>query len=140
MTIGERIKEIRKNKKMTQKELASKLGISFQALAQWENNLRNPKQESLERIAEALEVTTDYLKGKTNRPDTRLSTQEDIDRYFGGTSFVTEDGVAILSTQFGTLSHYFNKLNEIGRHEAIKRVKELSQIPEYQKKDEPGQE
>ena len=140
MTIGERIKEIRKNKKMTQKELASKLGISFQALAQWENNLRNPKQESLERIAEALEVTTDYLKGKTNRPDTRSSTQEDIGRYFGVTSFMTEDGVAILSSQFGTLSHYFNKLNETGRHEAIKRVKELSQIPEYQKKDEPGKE
>lgn len=43
---------------MTQKELADKLGLSFQAVAQWENDLRNPKYDTLEKIARALGVAT----------------------------------------------------------------------------------
>ena len=63
MTTGQRIKAARKNAKMTQKELGQKLGISFQSIAQWENNLRNPKIETLQRIADALGVSVDYLLG-----------------------------------------------------------------------------
>lgn len=56
MTTGQRIKETRKAAGMTQKELAVKLGIAYQTLAQWENDLRNPKIETLQRIAAALGV------------------------------------------------------------------------------------
>ena len=63
MTTGQRIKAARKNAKMTQKELGQKLGISSQSIAQWENDLRNPKIETLQRIADALDVSVDYLLG-----------------------------------------------------------------------------
>lgn len=56
MATGHCIKEARKKAGMTQKELAKKLGIAYQTLAQWENNLRNPKMETLYRIAAALGV------------------------------------------------------------------------------------
>ena len=56
MTTGQLIREARKKAGLTQKELAQKLGISYVGVSQWENNLRNPKHETLQRIAKALDV------------------------------------------------------------------------------------
>lgn len=63
MTTGQRIKNARKAAGMTQAELASKLGIPFQSISQWERDLRNPKQETLDKIAIALNVSTFELRG-----------------------------------------------------------------------------
>ena len=57
LTIGEQIKEVRKKAGLTQKELGERLGVSYQSIAQWENNLRKPKYDTLKRIAEALDVS-----------------------------------------------------------------------------------
>lgn len=54
MTTGERIRQARKSAGMTQAELAHKLGISAAGIAQWENDLRNPKIETLRKLADAL--------------------------------------------------------------------------------------
>lgn len=56
MTIGQRIKAARKKAGMTQKELAEKLGIPYQSIGQWENDQRNPKLETLQRISNALGI------------------------------------------------------------------------------------
>ena len=64
MTTGQRIKAARKAVGMTQKELGDKLGLSFQSIAQWENDLRNPKMETLERIADALDVPLSEICSK----------------------------------------------------------------------------
>ena len=56
MTTGQRIRAARKGKGMTQAELAEKLNVPFQSVSQWERGLRNPKPETLQRIASALEV------------------------------------------------------------------------------------
>lgn len=56
MQISERIKAARKKAGLTQKQLGEKMGISYQAVSQWENDLRNPKIETLRAIANALEV------------------------------------------------------------------------------------
>lgn len=61
MTTGERIKAARKQVGMTQAELAQKLGISYVGVSQWENDLRNPKIETLQRIAAALGVDVNWL-------------------------------------------------------------------------------
>lgn len=63
MTTGELIKDARRKANLTQKELGEKLGISFQSIAQWENGIRNPKYESLQRIAFALNIPVDSLMG-----------------------------------------------------------------------------
>lgn len=63
MTTGERIKAARKAAGMTQKELGERLGLAFQSVAQWENDLRNPKIETLQRIADALGVHIFDLTG-----------------------------------------------------------------------------
>lgn len=63
MTVGERIKEARKKAKMTQNELAQKMGIPFQSISQWERDLRKPKYETLARIATALGCNISDLTG-----------------------------------------------------------------------------
>lgn len=61
--IGENIREIRKLKGMTQKELGNKLGISQSAINQFENNKTAPKLQTIEKLAIALEVSMyDILK------------------------------------------------------------------------------
>lgn len=56
MTTGERIRAARKNAGMTQAELAQKLGISYVGISQWENGIRQPKYETLKKIADAIDV------------------------------------------------------------------------------------
>lgn len=56
MTTGELIQSARKKAGLTQRELGERLGITYQTVAQWENNLRNPKYNTLQRIAKALDV------------------------------------------------------------------------------------
>ena len=61
--IGENIREIRKLKGMTQKELGNKLGISQSAINQFENSKTAPKLQTIEKLAIALKVSMyDILK------------------------------------------------------------------------------
>lgn len=70
MTTGEMIKAARKKAGMTQAQLAEKLGIAYQTVAQWENDLRNPKLNTLQRIAAALTVPVTELIDDWNAIDT----------------------------------------------------------------------
>lgn len=78
MTTGERIKAARKTAGMTQKELGERLGLAFQSVAQWENDLRNPKIETLQRIADALGVHIFDLTGIGKELDKYVPKLEDI--------------------------------------------------------------
>ena len=64
MTTGQLIKAARKQAGLTQMELAEKLGIPYQSVGQWERDIRNPKYESLRRIADALNTSVSYLLGQ----------------------------------------------------------------------------
>lgn len=64
MTTGQLIKAARKQAGLTQMELAEKLGIPYQSVGQWERDVRNPKYESLRRIADALNTSVSYLLGQ----------------------------------------------------------------------------
>ena len=59
--IGDRIKQLRTEAKMTQPELASRLSITRSTIAAYENNTRQPSFQVLIRLAEIFHVTTDYL-------------------------------------------------------------------------------
>ena len=57
MNIGERLRALRKEAGLTQKELGERLGVSASMIGQYETNLRKPKYETLERIASVLDVS-----------------------------------------------------------------------------------
>lgn len=54
--VAKRIEDLLYLKKMTQRELADKLGIRAQTLSVWLREKRNPKMKTIERIAKALDV------------------------------------------------------------------------------------
>ncbi|WP_312693928.1 helix-turn-helix domain-containing protein [Leuconostoc pseudomesenteroides] len=63
-----RIKELRKQKKLTQSELAEKINASRMAIANYETDRNNPSYAMLSLIADALDTTVEYLQGKTDNP------------------------------------------------------------------------
>lgn len=67
--LKDRLKTLRLNKNLTQKDIANKLGTSYQTYQQWERGVRTPKIESLNKLAEIFEVSTDYLTGRTEAFD-----------------------------------------------------------------------
>ncbi len=64
--VGKKIAELRKNYNMTQFELADKLGISFQAVSNWERGNSMPDISKLPEIAELFQVSIDEILGKSN--------------------------------------------------------------------------
>lgn len=62
--IGTRVREIRKFRRLTGKELAGLAVISQAELTNIEKGKRSPGFDIIEKLAEALEVTLDYLAGK----------------------------------------------------------------------------
>ena len=64
MNIADRIQCLRKNKGLSQEELADKVGVSRQAVSKWESEQSTPDIEKIFILCELFEVTTDYiLKG-----------------------------------------------------------------------------
>ena len=63
---GKRLKELRKANGYTIEEFAGLVGISKSSLGYYENTDRLPDVEVLARIADALNVSADYLIGRTN--------------------------------------------------------------------------
>lgn len=61
MTVGEKIKQARKIKKLTQAEFAKKLDVSVPTLQRYENGVTELKPSTINKIAEALEVDINVL-------------------------------------------------------------------------------
>jgi len=66
--LGNRLRYLRKTLNLTQSELANKLGITRGTYAHYEIGKREPDYETLQKIADFFEVSTDYLLGRTDNP------------------------------------------------------------------------
>lgn len=63
---GEQIRKYRKFKNMTMKDLAIKLGVTEQAISQYERNIRTPNRETIIKISEILEIDINSLSPQSN--------------------------------------------------------------------------
>ncbi|HOJ48543.1 MAG TPA: helix-turn-helix transcriptional regulator [Bacillota bacterium] len=61
-----RLKELRGDKGLSQRELAKLLNISSSTIAMYETGQRDPDTETLQRLAEFFDCSIDYLLGKSN--------------------------------------------------------------------------
>lgn len=75
--LGERIAKLRKQRNLSQYDLAERLGFSRGKLANYEQGSRQPDYDTLQKIADYFEVSTDYLLGRTNIPDGSVELNED---------------------------------------------------------------
>lgn len=62
---GSRLRQLRKEDDLTQKELASKLGLAFSTISMYERGIRQPDFETAEAIADYFNVSMDFLLGKS---------------------------------------------------------------------------
>lgn len=66
--LGKRLNQTRKSKSITAQYMADKLCIALRTYRMYESNDRYPSLEILVGIADILEVSTDYLLGRTENP------------------------------------------------------------------------
>lgn len=158
MTLQQRLKELRLENQLTQKELADKLKVSQNAIFNWEKGNRKPSKEMIERIAFLFHVSPAYLMGwdsgititskdgtKHNLdlhafiPNDKLSLEED--------KRVTSDALMEQMKQeilLNTLQEFMNypenkiveimkSLNEEGQEKVIDYANDLAENPKYRK-------
>ena len=77
---AERLKELRKEKNMTQVQLAEALGVSKGTIAMWEIGKREPNFETLDRLSDIFDKRIDYILGYSNDASSPQFTEEDIDQ------------------------------------------------------------
>lgn len=116
MTISDRIKEGLQIRNMKQVELVEKTGIGKGALSSYISGKYNPKQNNIYKIAKALDVNEAWLMGY-DVPMERINQLNKLE--------VTNDELDLLNN--------YNKLNDLGKKEASKRVAELTEINKYSK-------
>ncbi len=66
MKLGETIKELRKEKNISQQSLANSIGVSQKAIDFWEREVNEPKASYIVKLADFFDVSTDYLLGRKN--------------------------------------------------------------------------
>ena len=75
----ERLKALRLEAGLTQKQISETLGINQPQYARWEKGGREPSKETLQKFAELFNVSVDYLLGNTdvkNQPESALESAE----------------------------------------------------------------
>lgn len=119
-TIGERIKNYRKEKGFTQEQLANIIGVSVMTIRRFEAGTREPRTLMLEKIANALDIPLiDLYVNKTHNHVQLLN------------------DILAANPEDEELLSAFDMLNNTGKQVAVQRVKELTEIERYTKDEEP---
>ena len=97
MTLGEKIKEARKEHGLSQEQFAEKLCVSRSAVAKWETDKGTPDIENLKAIASLLNVSIDYLLDDGEKEISEVVTKEsyDIKSYGKGIKKAKKDRVML---------------------------------------------
>lgn len=77
MSLGSRIRDLRKEKKMSQEELGKYLNVSKVSVSGYENDTREPSKDAIVKLAQLFGVSTDYLLGNTNKKHYYELTEKD---------------------------------------------------------------
>lgn len=136
--LGNLLKELRLENKLTQEELANKLNnlhnikLNKGMISKWESNKSEPRFEYIKYLSKLYNVSIDYLLGLTkykNKEELNISKEKFVLSNFLKNPLESDPKLHLL------LKNY-NKLNELGKDESIKRIEELTCINKYTTKDE----
>ena len=65
--MGEKLKSLRIEKNLTQKQVADRIGLAISAVSSYESGTRYPSYDVLVKLARIFHVSTDYLLGITDK-------------------------------------------------------------------------
>ena len=78
MMTGQRIRDLRKEKRLSQTELADVVHVSQQTITAQENDKAEPSSSAIAALADYFGVTTDYLLGRTPTPQFTAKEENDL--------------------------------------------------------------
>lgn len=76
MTLGEKIKKFRSEKKLSQQALADKLGIHRKTIAFYEKNKTQPPADIIQKMAAIFEISPDYLLSKESQDSSAITVKD----------------------------------------------------------------
>lgn len=79
-TLGTRLQELRKQKGLTQEQLAEKLNVTNQSVSKWEKDINAPDITLLVELADLFGTSVDYLLGRDQKKPAVTTTPKSIDR------------------------------------------------------------
>lgn len=138
MSVIERIEKLRKEKGISRRKLAIMANIPPSTYQSAVERGRGLDLDALFRISDVLDVGVDVLNGFEREeiieptPKELQKQWEDFEEraYYEYMSMIDSGRIDALHT----LLQHFDKLNAQGKHKAIERVQELTEIPKYQAK------
>ena len=109
-----RLRFLRTQKGESLEKIAKYLNVTIQTISNYETEKRDMNPDTIIKLAEYFEVTTDYLlcKSDIRNPEKKSQTT---------------------STE---IQSYYNELNDLGKQKAIENVKDLTEISKYTDKEE----
>lgn len=107
MTFGQRLRELRTSKKITQTELGKILGVSKVSISGYENDTREPDQQALKTLSRYFDVSIDYLLGNTDKRHYYSLTKKD----YRDVDQMLEDAMAGVTGKAGV--NYFKNGSEL---------------------------
>ena len=78
MTLGNKLKKLRTNAGLTQKDLADQLHVSFQTVSKWENDENEPDIATLRELAKLYNCSIDYLVNEEEEPKQEEPNKEEV--------------------------------------------------------------
>ena len=79
----DRIKELRKNKKLTQAEFGERIGVKGNTITTYENGSRVPSEAVIKSICRVFNVNEEWLRTGQGDPYIQLSRDEELSQFFG---------------------------------------------------------
>ena len=128
MSVGEKIKEIRKSKGLTQKQLAEKIGIAEITIRKYEKGERQPSTEQLVSIVNALEVPVSQLMSNDEIIDLKLEQLHTmIDKYAAGET----SSLLNMLNPYKEILELYDQLNALGKEKVIEYINDLLESDKY---------
>ena len=125
MCFAKRLKELRLNNGLTQKELAKSIEVGRTTISEYESGKIVQKQEGLLRIANHFNVSVDYLTGVSDDPATRKQNASDLDALLNTVHYLLLDEYATPVTYEGKLLSEKQKLIIAGLLDQLSATIEL---------------
>lgn len=118
-TFGERLRELRREHQLTTVELGKALDIANSSISRYENCLREPRRDFLEKVSKYFDVSIDYLLGVSDERNPVDSLQNEFDN--------VEDAIAFLLKQPTLVAFGGYDLNKLSNEELLDFANDLLQ-------------
>lgn len=99
MKFSDNLRLLRTKHRLSQKEIGDIVGVTSQAVSKWENGIAEPDNDSLLKLSNYFNVSTDYLLGKSNEENQSIRYDDELEKVlFSKAKDLTDDEKKTISS------------------------------------------